>query len=228
MLNCIVADLVNQLRNKNKFGICTKSVEDLLCTAAAYKWLMDNADYCLTECQLDAINKFINLWPTAYTECIEITTNCVELPLPANDDCSTAKQEAYIDTNRPIYIVTGQRNDRVCPTLEYPSDSGLPLPASWDPDSNGDIWYKFNTGFTPILKPYIYVRGGSIQVPQMAIYRGTCGSPTLVAHSQGIGNSAELNPTLSINTDYFVRISNSNGTVNAGTFDFIISLLPLQ
>lgn len=97
----------------------------------------------------------------------------------------------------------------------------------------GDVWYSFSTG--SLISNLVLTleginngpNGGSIQNPQIAIYRGTCdGLALLVCETAESGqNSLKFNlPELTTNTTYLLQVNNfvADGTGTPGDFTICV------
>ena len=229
-LNCVLADITNKIRIASKYGTCDEKWFELQGYLSSYQWIFNNAWDCLTSCQQQDIATFLrsNFNGYSYTMCEDVTETCAATPAPLNDNCSGAISMGYPIASRPTSNVPDLTNTYTCGVVDYPLDSGVALPSSWAVDSSGDIWYSFNTGTSGILSPYITIQGGTIQYPQIAVYSGACGGLSFVAEAEnGTSLSNYMQVTLAAGTSYYLRVSNSGGNPNTGTFSLTISLFPI-
>lgn len=159
------------------------------------------------------------------TNTVDLTVINNEVPAITNDTCSTATTMSYVTTSFQTSILNNQSNLGACPTHLAPTDSGEALPASWDVTSSGDMWYKFSTTTSTITNPTIAMYGQGIYAPQIALYSGTCNSLSLITHAAGNASAQDISiqPTLSGNTTYYLRVS-TGGTGNEGVFSVSISV----
>lgn len=230
-LNCLLADLTNKLRIANSYGICTDKLVSLVKCVSSYQWLYNNAWDCLDQCQKNKIDSFLksNFNGYSYSMCEDEVLECTDTPTPNNDNCSGAIFINYPTGTFPNIEVRDLFNGYTCNVVDYPSDSGIPLPDSWDLSSSGDLWYKFETGNSIITEPYITITTGTLKYPQFTIYEGvTCADLFLVQDAENLTEQSNYTkPSLTKNTTYYIRVSNAGGNVNTGTFNITISLFPV-
>ncbi len=230
-LNCLLADLVNKIRVAEQYGLCDDRYKVLLSYVSSYQWLYNNAWDCLEDVDKKDIENFVNCnWNCkSFTMCTANEVECADTPLPLNDDCSGAITIDYPQLIRPYTPATNESNSYVCGVVDYPSNSGLPYPDSWDLDSSGDLWYTFNTSDSLILSPYITIYNGTMVNPQMALYSGAdCGGLSFVKDGDhGTSSTNWMQVTLETDSTYYLRVSNGGGNINTGSFDIFISMLPI-
>jgi len=164
----------------------------------------------------------------AYTMCEDSSDECGSLPLPSNDACSDSVFLNYPTNSIPQVVINNLSNTSICPIIDYPTDSGIPLPSEWELDSSGDLWYAINVGSSIITQPYITVEGISLNYPQVAVYEGNCSSLAFVGAAGAESEKVSiLRPLLDRNTIFYIRITNSGGNINTGSFRITISLDPV-
>jgi len=231
-INCVLADITNKLRVAESYGTCDERWKDLLHIIGRYQWVYNNAWDCLTDCQKKDVEVFLktNFNLTSYSTCEDITDDCFSTPNPDNDDCSGAYLITYPDNTTYTTYILNQTNTYTCGVIDYPTDSGISLPISWDVTSSGDTWYYFDTGTSIISNPYIHIYNGTMKAPQVAIYEGpSCGSLNLIEDNaeNETRTDVTIRPTLEQATTYFIRVSSggsAGGLANTGTFDIAVSL----
>ena len=148
---------------------------------------------------------------------------------PINDDCNGIINLGSV----PNCSV----NNNYSNTSATPSDIGFDdTPASCIPEGatsfEHDVWFQFST-IGDIIDVSIILKGinggNSITNPQIAIYRGVCGTDGLAwincVAADSASNSVQLNVQgLTPNTTFFVRISDLSydGSDNSGDFNLCI------
>ena len=80
-INCVLADLVNQKRIAEEYGLCKPTLLEKLKCASSYYWLYNNAWSCLDDCQQNDISVFItsNFNCTSYIPCTDKEVDCTQI-----------------------------------------------------------------------------------------------------------------------------------------------------
>jgi len=160
-----------------------------------------------------------------FTFCFFLSTLTVFSQAPANDECS-----GLIDLGEIPYCSAPAAYTNVGATASN-IDPGANIPSCFNNNAERDIWFQFTLpadGSIVDISIAIYgnVAGnGTLQMPQVAIYRGDCtfgGLAELDCAAAPLGvNELHLNQFgLTVGIPYFLRINDYSATAaaNAGTF----------
>lgn len=146
---------------------------------------------------------------------------------PANDNCSDAIALGTIPMTCTDQIYTSTRST---------PESSIEGPSCFNArTAPRDVWFSFNTGSLRDVSVVIFGRpdgpgGRSITNPQVALYRGSCGSLSELAcasSEEGEGQVRLDMQNLSRNTDYLLRVSDYSATASPNFGDFTICVSEL-
>lgn len=140
---------------------------------------------------------------------------------PSNDECSSA----IVLTD-----ITNWCSATGAYTNAGASPGSLALPSCF-PNSNGDVWFSFVAQANTLSVTVIgatsgsTLPGGTLKLPQFAIYEGACGTnPTPVqCISDGFENNVveAVTSQLTIGQTYYIRVDGRNN--NKGTFKLCVN-----
>jgi len=138
-----------------------------------------------------------------------------------NDKCEEARILTNLDnwcSDSAAFTTVGAMDEGIAPATCFPQET------------QRDIWFSFTSRGTNISIQVIgdtrLGKGGSLRSPQMAIYRGACGSLTQFAcisdNSAPANNVVQiLSSSMLVGQKYYIRVS-ARGT-NSGTFKLCIN-----
>lgn len=80
-INCVLANLANQLRIAEEYGLCKPELVEKVKNATAYNWINSYAAQCLTDCQLQDIDIFVNSNFNCISDnpCEDTVVNCAAI-----------------------------------------------------------------------------------------------------------------------------------------------------